>query len=624
VIVPMKEVTLVAARSDQATALAELQDVGVVHLAEAPAGGDEALAVTRTRVDAARHAVEVLAVAAADRGHGAPARPSTAAAATDGGRSAEEIVAEVERLAARLDDLRQTHEELVERQRRLAPFGDFEPAAVRKLDEQGIGVRLARPPIRWPLPDVADATWVELGRDRRHRTLALVGEREAVLAAELSDEVALPGEAPERFAHEIEQVDHALQRTHERLAALSAARSDVEAWLRRAEDELRFEEARASMANVGAVAVLRGYAPAEDVAHVADLARQRGWGLWVADVSDSAAAPTLIRNPRWVRPIEPLFGFLGVVPGYGQVDISLPFLVFFGLFFAIIVGDAGYGLLFLVLSELARRRLPASAGRVVSLLRGLSVATIVWGVLSGNYFGVAALPSALAALRLEWLTEERNVMTLAFTIGVVHLTLAHAWNVVRFINSTRALVELGWIATTWTMYFLARQLVLGDPFPPLAWVSLGVGVVLIAAFITPWRRLRSEWFTHAMLPLNLVSNFVDVVSYVRLFAVGAATYAVAESFNALAASVGLGGVLGGVVSALILFFGHTLNVLLAAMGVLVHGVRLNTLEFASHLSLSWTGHPYRPFARSVPRDRPVQSDRSVLRDMEGEPSWTPR
>jgi V/A-type H+/Na+-transporting ATPase subunit I len=154
--------------------------------------------------------------------------------------------------------------------------------------------------------------------------------------------------------------------------------------------------------------------------------------------------------------------------------------------------------------------------------------------------------------------------------------------------------------------------VLGDPFPPLAWVSLALGVVLIATFITPWRRLRQEWFTHAMLPLNLVSNFVDVVSYVRLFAVGAATFAVAESFNALAASIGLGGVVGGAVSALVLFFGHTLNVLLAAMGVLVHGVRLNTLEFAGHLGLSWTGHPYRPFTRTVPKES------------EGEPSWTPR
>ena len=86
----------------------------------------------------------------------------------------------------------------------------------------------------------------------------------------------------------------------------------------------------------------------------------------------------------------------------------------------------------------------------------------------------------------------------------------------------------------------------------------------------------------------------------------------AESFNALAMSIGLGGVLGGLVSALVLFFGHTLNVLLAAMGVLVHGVRLNTLEFAGHLGMSWTGHPYRPFARTIPMDR------------EGEPSWIPR
>jgi len=378
--------------------------------------------------------------------------------------------------------------------------------------------------------------------------------------------------------------------------------------LRRSEDELRFEEARASMDTVGAVSVLRGYVPADEVERLRSLARERGWGVWIADVEDDAGAPTLIRNPRWVRPIAPLFSFLGVVPGYGQVDISVPFLLFFGLFFAMIVGDAGYGLLFLVLTELARRRLPSASPRVIALMRVLSVGTIVWGVASGNYFGVEALPSALVALRLDWLTEERNVMALAFTIGVVHLTLAHVWNVVRFINSRRALVEVGWIATTWTMYFLARELVLGDPFPPFAWVSLAVGVVLIVTFITPWHRLRQEWFSHVMLPLNLVSNFVDVVSYVRLFAVGAATFAVAESFNQLAASIGIGGLVGGVVSALVLFFGHTLNVLLAAMGVLVHGVRLNTLEFASHLGLSWTGQPYRPFARSA------------AADLEGEPS----
>lgn len=429
-----------------------------------------------------------------------------------------------------------------------------------------------------------------------------MGDPEAVAGAEVPNEVALPSEAPERIAHELERVDAELARTRERLAALRTVRPQIERWLKRAEDEVRFEEARAAMADIGAVSVLHGFVPADEVDRLVAMAHERGWGIWVTEVEDPDAAPTLVRNPRWVQPIEPLFSFLGVVPGYNQVDISVPFLVFFGVFFAMIVGDAGYGLLFLVLTEYARRRLPDFPPRVVSLLRLMAVLTIVWGVLSGNYFGIAALPSALVALRLDWLTDERNVMALAFTIGVVHLTLAHGWNVVRFSNTTRALVELGWVCTTWAMYFLARQLVLGDPFPTFAWVLFGVGVVLIAGFITPWSKLRSEWFKHAMLPLNLVSNFVDVVSYIRLFAVGAATFAVADAFNALAGQVGLGGVVGSVVSALILFFGHTLNVLLAAMGVLVHGVRLNTLEFAGHLGMSWTGHPYRPFARSVPRD----------------------
>ncbi len=609
-IVPMKQVTLAAASSDQAATLGALQDAGSVHLVETSKSTPDRVTIVRSRLEAARHAAGMLASAAQQERKGRRAREEASPGADDR-RSAEEVVAEVERLASRLSDLRSTREELVQQQQRLALFGAFDPAEVRRLEEQGVGVRLSRPLVRRPPEPVEDAVWIELARDREHLALALVGDLQTVEDAEVPDEVPLPTDSPQRIQQLIDEVEKELTRTREGLAALSERRLDVERWLQRTEDELRFEEARAAMETVGAVSLLRGFVPADEVERLSDLARERGWGLWVTDVENDAAAPTLIRNPRWVESIRPVFGFLGIVPAYGQIDISLPFLVFFSIFFAIIVGDAGYGLIFLGLTELARRRLPNASANVIRLLRMLSIGTIVWGVATGNYFGVT-LPGVFTALQLGWLTDERNVMILAFTIGVIHLTLAHGWNIVRFSNSTRALVELGWIFTTWTMYFLARQLVVGDPFPQLAWVSLAIGVTLIVLFITPWGRLRSEWFTHAMLPLNLVSNFVHVVSYVRLFAVGAATFAVAEAFNDLAMSIGLGGILGGLVSALVLFFGHTLNVLLAAMGVLVHGVRLNTLEFAGHLGLSWTGHPYRPFARVV---RP---------DAEGEPTWNPR
>lgn len=601
-IVPMKEVTIVAPRSDQTATLQRLLDVGVVHVAETTMPEDGPANELRHRIDVARHAVGVLDHARDDAAAGS--ETATGSGAPSRHPPVAEVVAEVERLAEQLDGLHATRTELAHDLERLAPFGAFDPAAVRRLRDQGVGVRLARPPVARELADVQGARWITLRRDRHRRAVALVGPSEAVDAAEVPDEVPLPSEAPERLEERIREVTGTLERTRARLSALAEERSEVQRWLVRSEEALRTEQVRASMATVGAVAVLRGFVPEDEVQRVRDLAARHGWGVWASDVRDPDEAPTLIRNPRWVRPIEPLFSFLGVVPAYGNVDVSVPFLVFFSLFFAMIVGDAGYGLVFLALTETFARRGKRTPPRLIALLRLLSVGTIVWGLLSGNLFGMAALPSLLAWGRLDWLASERNVIGLSFAIGAVHLTVAHVWNALRYLNSVRALAEVGWVATTWTMYFLARQLVLGDPFPQAGWIAFAVGLTLVVMFSTPWRLLRRDWFQHALLPLTLVNNFVDVVSYVRLFAVGAATFAVAAAFNDLAGDIGLSGpvgnVVGGVLSALVLFFGHTLNVLLAAMGVLVHGVRLNMLEFAGHMGVPWTGHPYRPFAHAGP------------------------
>ncbi len=601
-IVPMKEVTIVAPRSDQTATLQRLLDVGVVHVAETTMPEDGPANELRHRIDVARHAVGVLDHARDDAAAGS--ETATGSGAPSRHPPVAEVVAEVERLAEQLDGLHATRTELAHDLERLAPFGAFDPDAVRRLRDQGVGVRLARPPVARELADVQGARWITLRRDRHRRAVALVGPSEAVDAAEVPDEVPLPSEAPERLEERIREVTGTLERTRARLSALAEERSEVQRWLVRSEEALRTEQVRASMATVGAVAVLRGFVPEDEVQRVRDLAARHGWGVWASDVRDPDEAPTLIRNPRWVRPIEPLFSFLGVVPAYGNVDVSVPFLVFFSLFFAMIVGDAGYGLVFLALTETFARRGKRTPPRLIALLRLLSVGTIVWGLLSGNLFGMAALPSLLAWGRLDWLASERNVIGLSFAIGAVHLTVAHVWNALRYLNSVRALAEVGWVATTWTMYFLARQLVLGDPFPQAGWIAFAVGLTLVVMFSTPWRLLRRDWFQHALLPLTLVNNFVDVVSYVRLFAVGAATFAVAAAFNDLAGDIGLSGpvgnVVGGVLSALVLFFGHTLNVLLAAMGVLVHGVRLNMLEFAGHMGVPWTGHPYRPFAHAGP------------------------
>jgi len=94
-----------------------------------------------------------------------------------------------------------------------------------------------------------------------------------------------------------------------------------------------------------------------------------------------------------------------------------------------------------------------------------------------------------------------------------------------------------------------------------------------------------------------VGNFVDIVSYVRLFAVGSASFAVANAFNQMGMDMGWGSVWSGMGAALIILFGQVLNIMLCGMGVLVHGVRLNTLEFSGHLGMQWVGYRYEPFRK---------------------------
>jgi V/A-type H+-transporting ATPase subunit I len=121
---------------------------------------------------------------------------------------------------------------------------------------------------------------------------------------------------------------------------------------------------------------------------------------------------------------------------------------------------------------------------------------------------------------------------------------------------------------------------------------LATGVVMVALGLL----LRKSYIGIITLFLDVISNFVDIISYIRLYAVGAASLSVAQAFNEMALDVGFDG-LSSLGAALILFAGHALNIILAAMGVMVHGIRLNTLEFSGHAGVEWGGIHYRPFQK---------------------------
>lgn len=600
-IVPMRKVEIVVTLKSRDEALGALRDLGVMHIiAEKPPSNEE-LEQARDRLSGVRQVLDLLP------------RESEASPT---GMSAAVVVDELLPRIARRRTLVERLDALYAERAAQAPWGEASPADIAALEEKGLYVglfwRSKRGRIHPPEGAAAvDMTACDLvSRKRRSCPVAIVSRKPFVpgnLPRDSKGNEIRPIGRPKRSLRQVELEIYELEHNVESIDRHTQSHAGDRDVVQRAETELRarveYLEARQSMGVAGDVrklSWLRGWAPAESEQDILQAAARHGWAVRFRDPAPDETPPTYIRNPRWVRPVKAVFEMIGVVPGYREADISPVFLVFLSIFFAMLVGDAGYGVLFIAMTFAVQKLLRNVPKKVTSLLYIMSAATVVWGGLTGTWFGIEELSAPLAAIKVDWLTgpgAEDNIILLCFLLGAIHLTIAHAWQAVRYFPSPPFLAQLGWVGTTWVMFFAARSMVLLQDFPAAMFWVLGLGALLIVAFMTPLSRIRGQWFEHVMLPLKFISNFVDVVSYVRLFAVGAASLAMAQAFNQMALGGGVNGILSGLFAAMVLFLGHGLNILLAAMGVLVHGVRLNTLEFAQHMDLTWSGTPYRPFAK---------------------------
>jgi len=405
-----------------------------------------------------------------------------------------------------------------------------------------------------------------------------------------------------------------LEAAEVQLEELAAEREALTRWiylisrnLAHVADLSALEQAAAGTLDSAELFVLQGWLPEPMRPDLESFSHERDLALLMEGPTVDDRPPTLLRNNALLAGGQDVVGFYQT-PAYRAWDPSTVVFFSFALFFAMILGDAGYATLLAGALALYWRRLGRSAsGRRMRVLSASVVgASLIYGVMVGSYFGLSPTPgSLLATLQLLDLQNYDSMMTLSICIGAAHLVMANALAAWHALDMAARVAYLGWIVMLGggLMLWLAGS---GPGHWSIAGVSglalIGGGAVAVLAYsgTGPVRSLGDALrrFVEGLLSLsNVTKMFGDVLSYLRLFALGLASASLAVTFNRLAGDVAtqLPG-MGLLASLLILGLGHTLNLALAVMSGLVHGLRLNLIEFFNW-GVSAEGYPFRCFAK---------------------------
>ncbi|MEM6739517.1 MAG: V-type ATP synthase subunit I [Pseudomonadota bacterium] len=591
-IAALKKVTLAGKREDKRAAMAHLQALGCVHvlpLAQERPVPEEAQ--TR-RADEAYKALRFLAEVEGER------RQVTRDPAFD----VQAFVEEVLDLRQKLREVGDRRDFLEHRITALEPWGDLVFP-----DKADLGGTLfwfyVLPRKEQAALDALSLPWEIVGDDPRHLYVV-------VLSAEEPDADLLPvprvrtGSAPRaRLIEELEGAEIQLESLRAERIALTRYLTLFRANLSEAETKAELVFALGQTWDDDAIFVVQGWAPARRVSAIAEYATGAGLALVIDEPAWDETPPTLLDQPEQAAAGVDLAMFYQV-PAYRSWDPSVLLIASFAVFFAMIVADAGYGLVILLGFLLGWRRLNATPRQRAWRRLGLVLAggTIAYGVLVGSYFGTAPPANTLLGqMAVISLTDFDTMMRLSILIGVAHIVFAIAMNAWSMWGRRASVAQLGWIGAILggLLLWLGEE---GSATYLLGVVFLAAGLLAVVLFTSERPVTRPlDWLWRALDGLQALSGamgaFGDVLSYMRLFALGLASASLALTFNDLALQVidafpGIGLLLGLV----ILLIGHVLNFGLAMMSGVVHGLRLNYIEFFKW-GLPGEGVAFRPLAR---------------------------
>ncbi len=606
----MNKVTLLIYYKEYEAFLERLRSVGVVHIEERKSGAvenPEAQELLAMQGRYSRIIKRLEAVAGKDK---LPAMQ---------GVDANVLVENAENLYAEIEQLK-TGLQVVEKDiATMAPWGDFDFSLVEKLDAAGYKLNFFVTTAR----DFKEE-WSELYNAivvATHSTklyFVTVTHKDIVVNID-AESAKMPTASLSALKAEAQSILDEIAEKESRVAEFATKNlATIVAGQGLLNKKMEFSNVVFSGEKVSGdkLLLLQGWVPQDDTAALADMLEKDSVFYEITKPKFGDNIPVKFKNNAFTRMYEVLTRMYGMPSGtdFDPTPIVAPF---FSLFFAFCMGDSGYGLVLILLGFLLKKKLGKDMAGMMNLVITLGVFTTFIGALFGTFFGMSLLDWNIPQTLKEFIISGKmelfgatydKQMILALAIGVVHISIAmtvKAINTTVFFGFKESLSAWGWwlvvvggtiVGTLSFMSIIPAEV---SKWALIAVGSIGaVGIYLLNSFE---RNLflnigAGLWDTY-----NMASGLLgDILSYIRLFALGLAGGMLGQTFNTLALMLvegqeGVGAVFGWIGFGLIIVFGHTLNIAMSCLSAFVHPLRLTFVEYFKNAGYDGKGVEYKPF-----------------------------
>ena len=615
-ITKMKKLTALVFHREYEQFLTDLQRLGVVHVQPAQEGSiapDSKLQAELNRVKDVQAAIEALKQIPAQLPESGHAQEASTESPSKQGEAA---FGTYQQLVGKQQALNAQHSAVNAQLAQLTPWGDFDLEEVRSLAD--IGYEMTFFTTMPKAYSKNEAVWNAEGRytfvvsqTKEACHFVVVAPKGAVTELEGATRVEAPTTTVTPCREQLSAVNAQLADVDAQLSTLAAKHlNDLCTYEADLRSHIQFDQAKLASASVAddTVLILEGWTPMQKVDQVNTFLRDSGVCYEMRDPVKGDNVPILLRNNWFTRMYEVLTEMYGM-PDYNEFDPTPIVAPFFTLFFSYCIADAGYGLVLVLLGFLLKKKLGPSMKGMMNLVITLGIATTILGAVFGTFFGVnlmnVDLPESVKGLMITGKVGDTvydKTMLLSLVIGVIHLVIAMTVKAIKstvlygFKQSLRdwswLLLIVGFIA----IFGLQWMQVISTDVSAIAFYVVG-GIAAVGIFLlnnlkrNPLLNIGAGlWDTYGMAS-GLLG---DVLSYVRIYALGLAGGMLGGVFNQLAMMAKGDAWWGWIPCILILVFGHTLNIAMSCLGAFVHPLRLNFVEYFKNSDYEGSGTAYDP------------------------------